>query len=135
MSNVTSPSRKSFMLFFRNSGPDTYAHLPPEEKQAYLSKWNEWYDSLAKEGKAVEGSPLVLNTRLVSGAGGARVIDGPFVEGKEIVGGYVKLLAGSLDEATQAARRHPGLEHGMIIEVREFVDACELGMAARGRPR
>lgn len=120
------------MLFFRNSGPETYAHLPDEKKQEYLSKWNAWYDGLAKEGKAVEGSPLVLSTRLVSGTGGTRVIDGPFVEGKEIVGGYVKLLAASLDEATAAAQRHPGLEYGMVIEVRQEVDFCELGMGARG---
>ena len=134
MSTLTSPDRrKSYMLFFRNSGPETYSHLPEEQKQDYLTKWNAWYDKLAQDGKAVEGSPLVLATRTVSGSGGSRVIDGPFVEGKEIVGGYVKLLASGLEEATRAAQEHPGLEHGMIIEVREAVDACELGMGARGK--
>lgn len=120
-----------FLLLFRNSGPETHAHLSPAERQDLVTRWNAWYDGLAATGRATEGQPLELETRLVSGPGGARVVDGPFAEAKEAVGGYVKLLVASLDEATAIARSHPGLAHGLIIEVRAMTVACHLGVTHR----
>lgn len=94
-----------------------------------MTRWNAWYDGLAAEGKAVEGQPLELDsTRLVSGSGGERVVDGPFAEAKEAIGGYVKLMVGSLDEATEIAQQHPGLEYGLEIEVRQMTANCHLGV-------
>ncbi len=54
--------------------------------------------------------------------------DGPFAEAKEAIGGYVKLLVSGLDEATEIAQRHPGLEYGLIIEVRGMDHECHLGV-------
>jgi hypothetical protein len=119
-----------YLLFFRNSGPETHAHLSPEERQQLVLRWNAWYDGLAAQGKAVEGQPLELETRIVSGAGGSRVIDGPFAEAKEAIGGYVKLMVSGLEEATAIARRHPGLPYGLIIEIRQMTDTCHLGVTA-----
>lgn len=120
-----------YLLFFRNSGPETHAHLSPEQRQQLMTRWNAWYDDLAAKGKALEGQPLELETRIVSGPGGERVTDGPFSEAKEAIGGFVKLLAGSLDEATEMAQRHPGLEYGLVIEVREVTASCHLGVTRR----
>jgi hypothetical protein len=119
-----------FILLFRNSGPETHQHLSAHERQQLMVRWNAWYDKLAAEGKATEGQPLELDTRLVSGPRGERVTDGPFAEAKEAVGGYVKLLVSSLDEATAIAQRHPGLAYGLIIEVRQMMDTCHLGVTA-----
>ena len=119
-----------YMLLFRNSGPENYQHLSPEQRQQLMSRWNAWYDGLAAQGKAVEGQPLELETRIVSGPGGERVIDGPFAETKEAIGGYVKLMADSLEEATQIAQQHPGLAYGLRIEVRQLTDTCHLGVSA-----
>jgi hypothetical protein len=119
-----------YMLLFRNSGPENYQHLSPEQRQQLMSRWNAWYDGLAAQGKAVEGQPLELATRIVLGPGGERVIDGPFAETKEAIGGYVKLIASSLEEATQIAQRHPGLAYGLRIEVRQLTDTCHLGVSA-----
>jgi hypothetical protein len=118
------------MLFFRNSGPETHQHLSPAQRQQLVTRWNAWYDSLAAQGKAVEGQPLELETRLVSGNGGARVVDGPFAEAKEAIGGYVKLMVSGLEEATEIARQHPGLAYGLIIEVRSMTASCHLGVTA-----
>jgi hypothetical protein len=118
------------MLFFRNSGPETHQHLSPAQRQQLVTRWNAWYDTLAAQGKAVEGQPLELETRLVSGAGGARIVDGPFAEAKEAIGGYVKLLVSGLEEATEIARQHPGLAYGLIIEVRSMTANCHLGVTA-----
>jgi hypothetical protein len=125
---ATNPSSSAYMLFFRNSGPETHQHLSPEQRQQLVTRWNAWYDGLAAQGKAVEGQPLELETRLVSGAGGARVVDGPFAEAKEAIGGYVKLLVSGLEEATEIAQRHPGLAYGLIIEVRSMTVSCHLGV-------
>jgi len=124
MENTATP----YMLFFRNSGPETHQHLSPAQRQELMMRWNAWYDELAATGQAVEGQPLELETRLVSGRGGERVTDGPFAEAKEAIGGYVKLFAQSLEEATAIAQRHPGLEHGLIIEVRQLTENCHLGV-------
>lgn len=118
-----------YLLLFRNTGPETHQHLSPQERQQLVLQWNAWYDGLAAEGKAVEGQPLEMTTRVVSGPGG-RVVDGPFAEAKEAIGGYVKLLVDGLEEATEIARRHPGLAHGLVIEVRPLTDSCHLGVTA-----
>ena len=115
----------SYILFFRNSGPENYQHLSADQRQQLMTRWNAWYDGLARTGKAVEGQPLELETRVVTGE---RVTDGPFAEAKEAIGGYVKLLVGSLEEATEIAQQHPGLEHGLIIEVRQMTESCHLGV-------
>ena len=121
-------NRTPYMLLFRNSGPENYQHLSPDQRQELMTRWNTWYDALARDGKAVEGQPLELETRVVSGARGERVTDGPFAEAKEAIGGYVKLMVSDLDEATEIAQRHPGLPYGLIIEVRELTASCHLGV-------
>lgn len=128
MSTEPTPPPAPYMLFFRNSGPETHQHLSPEQRQQLVTRWNAWFEGLVAEGKAVEGQPLELETRIVSGAGGARIVDGPFPETKEAIGGYVKLLVSGLEEATAIAQRHPGLAYGLIIEVRQMTPDCHLGV-------
>jgi len=130
MEPPTPPAQAPYLLFFRNSGPETHQHLSPEQRQQLVTRWNAWYDGLAAEGKAIEGQPLELETRVVSGTGGSRVVDGPFAEAKEAIGGYVKLLVSGLDEATEIAQRHPGLAYGLVIEVRSMTASCHLGVTA-----
>jgi len=129
----TNPTPAPYLLLFRNSGPENHQHLSPEQRQQLVTRWNAWYDNLAAQGKAVEGQPLELETRLVSGASGARVVDGPFAEAKEAIGGYVKLMVSDLAEATAIAQQHPGLAYGLIIEVRSMTATCHLGVTAGHR--
>ena len=125
---ATPPASKSFMLLFRNTGPENHAHLSPEQRQQLVTQWNAWFGGLVADGRAVEGQPLELETRVVSGVGGSRVIDGPFAEAKEAVGGYVKLLVADMAAATAIAQQHPGLAYGMLIEIREMTPHCHLGV-------
>jgi hypothetical protein len=122
-------SATPFILFFRNSGPETHAHLSADERQQLMTRWNAWYDHLAAEGKAIAGTPLELETRIISGARGERVVDGPFAETKEAIGGYVMLMVNDLEEATAIAQDHPGLPYGLQIEVRRLADSCHLGVS------
>jgi hypothetical protein len=126
MEILSSPS--PYLLLFRNSGPETHAQLSSPEKKQLIDRWNAWYNGLAAQGKALDGRPLDLETRVVSGPGGARVTDGPFAEAKEAIGGYVVVLASGREEATEIARQHPGLAYGMVIEVRRMAEHCHLGI-------
>ncbi|HEY4247018.1 MAG TPA: YciI family protein [Lacunisphaera sp.] len=126
----THPASSPYLLFFRNSGPETHQHLSAAQRQQLVTRWNAWYDDLAAVGKAVEGQPLELETRIVSGIAGSRVVDGPFAEAKEAIGGYVKLMVSGLEEATEIARKHPGLTYGLIIEIRWMTAECHLGVNA-----
>lgn len=123
-----------YLLLFRNSGSENYAHLSAEQRQQLITRWVGWYDNLAKQGKAIEGQPLEMEeVRIVSGPGGARVIDGPFAEAKEAVGGYVKLMVADIEEATELARQHPGLQYGLQIEVRQMAQVCHLGVTSSAK--
>ncbi len=132
MATDSPASSSPYLLFFRNTGPEVYRPLSPAQRQALVNDWNAWFEGLLAEGKAVEGQPLELDTRVVSGPGGSRITDGPFPEAKEAVGGYVLLTTSDLGEATAIARRHPALAHGMVIEIRQLAPGCrELGVTTR----
>ncbi len=117
-----------YMLLFRNTGPEVFRPLSPTQRQQLINDWNAWFEALLADGRASEGQPLELETRVVAGPGGARVTDGPFPEAKEAIGGYVMLNVTTLEEATAIARKHPALAHGMIIEVRQLGGGCHLGV-------
>jgi hypothetical protein len=121
------------MLLFRNTGPEVFKDLSPEQRQALIAQWNGWFEALLAKGKAIEGQPLEIETRIVSGPGGSRITDGPFPEAKEAIGGYVTLLVSGMDEATEIACEHPALAHGMKIEVRALTPDCHLGVTTRAR--
>src|SRR5689334_18860872 len=89
----------SYLLLFRNAGPDAHAHLDARQREELTKQWNDWYDQLVKAGKVDHGRPLGLGGRVVSGKRGETVRDGPFAEGKEIVGGYFLLTVPTIDEA------------------------------------
>jgi hypothetical protein len=122
------PARSPFLLLFRNTGADNYRHLSPDQRQEVVQRWNAWFEGLVAQGKATEGQPLEDATRIVAGPGGSRVTDGPFPESKEAIGGYVKLMVRDLEEATAIARLHPGLEYGLVVEVRAMTPDCHLGV-------
>jgi hypothetical protein len=122
-----------YMLLFRNTGPEVFQHLSPAERQQLIAQWNAWFEGLVADGKAVEGQPLEIEIRVVSGPGGTRITDGPFPETKEAIGGYVTVMVGGLDEATAIAQRHPALAHGMKIEIRQLTPGCHLGVTTKAR--
>lgn len=130
------PTPKSpFMLLFRNAGPETHSHLSAAEKAAMAKKWNDWFEGLAAQGKVEHARPLELGGRVVSGPGGARITDGPYAEGKEVVGGYFFLTVADLDEATRIAQQCPGLAVGLTVEVRPVADVSPVLTEVKGRPK
>jgi hypothetical protein len=111
-----------FMLLFRNAGPETHGGLSAEARADLTRQWNTWVDGLVSAGKMQHGHPLGLQGRLVSGPGGKTVVDGPYAEAKEAVGGYLFLTVADLDEATRIAQQCPSLPLGLTVEVRPVAE-------------
>lgn len=89
----------------------------PAEMQQMYAKFNEWRERYQQN-----------LTDLGGRLGAGRLVapqpapDGPFVEVKELVGGYMIVSAASLDEAMQVARECPGLVRpGSGVEVIEII--------------
>jgi hypothetical protein len=113
----TSAKSAQFLLLFRHSeeGPDP----TPEQMEQIMGKWMAWMKGMGARGQFAGANRLQETGKVLRGPGGANLTDGPFVEAKEVVGGYVLITAPNLDAATAIARGCPGLEMGTtIVEVR-----------------
>lgn len=111
---------KEFMFIFRG-GDSRDANQSPEQMQAHMQRWMTWMDSLAKKGQLIAGQPLNKEGKVLKGTA-KKVTDGPFMEGKEIVGGYLLVKVSDLKEATELAKGCPILEFDSgIVEVREIM--------------
>ena len=88
----------------------------PAEMQAMYAKFNEWREKF--QANLVDLGGQLGDGRVEMHATAA---DGPFVEIKELVGGYMVVSASSLDEAVGIARECPGLlSPGAGVEVIEI---------------
>jgi hypothetical protein len=107
-----------FLCLQRNlPGGDREAEKPsPAQMQAMYAKFNEWREKF-------QTNLVDMGGRLGEGrlATSQPPPDGPFVELKEIVGGYMIVSAASLEEASEIARGCPGLVRpGSGVEVIEI---------------
>ncbi|MEM6471849.1 MAG: YciI family protein, partial [Planctomycetota bacterium] len=81
--------------------------------------WGDWMQSAASQSAQFEGGDgLQPGGKLVNSDG--LVSDGPYVESKEVVGGYNVLHAESYEVAVEVAKGCPILKMGGNVEVREF---------------
>jgi hypothetical protein len=111
---------KKYLYLFR-SGDARSMGLTPEETQAHMAKWQTWMGGLAAKEILVDGLPLASEGKRLVGKS-AVLTDGPYAEGKEVVGGYLIVKAGSLDEATDLAKGCPIFENDGSVEIRETMD-------------
>jgi len=112
------------MLLFR--GPHWDRELSTDELQQTMDKVMAWFEGLNECGRIKGAQPLGGQGRVISGTDGRFVVDGPFTETKEAVGGYLVLQADSLDEAVEIARSMPTLRYGISVEVRPILAECPI---------
>lgn len=114
-----------FVGFLRGT-EDAQSDLSPDEAQRTLERYLQWSADLEKAGNPPDGGALSYRGRVVRRkAGELDVTDGPFVEGTEILGGWIVVEASDLDEAEKIFSSHPHLEFGSI-EVRKIGEqGCE----------
>ena len=107
-----------FLLLFRGAAAGHGPVLSEDEREAQMQRWMNWLGDLTKQGKMLGAQPLEGSGKVVKGIG-KTIIDGPFAEGKEIVGGYLLCKANSWDEAVEISKGCPILEHEQgTVEVR-----------------
>ena len=117
------------MLLYRSD--EFYNRLSQQELQALMNENNAWIQGLTAQGKVKPGRALERKGAIVSGKNGRVVTDGPFVESKEAIGGYLLVDVETLDEAIAIAQSIPGLAYGGSIEVRPIAEECPLDVRAR----
>ena len=109
-----------FMYLFR-SNPEAYQSFSPEQMQRTVKKWMDWRESLEKNGHATEfGQRLDGTGKVVRGKAKA-VTDGPYVEVKDFIQGYLLVDARDMDQAVELAKGCPILESDGTVEIRSFV--------------
>ncbi len=97
--------------------------MTPDQLSAELGAYMAYTQDLAKAGVLVAGDELhpIATAKTVSAAGGKqKVVDGPFAETKEALGGYYLINVETLDDALAWAAKCPGARYGSI-EVRPVV--------------
>lgn len=86
-----------------------------DEIQSAIDRFYAWYERSLAEGRMKRGQRLGTEGRLVTRGA---VVDGPFTEAKEVIGGYWFVVARSLEEAAAIAAENPCLACGLVYEVR-----------------
>jgi hypothetical protein len=106
----------NFLFVYRQT-TDTFRKLAPEQMQQQMQKWQAWMNEGFQKGWMVNpGDGLKKEGRVVNGK---RVVtDGPFVEAKEIIGGFTVVQADTIDAAAEIAKGCPVLLTGGKVEVR-----------------
>jgi hypothetical protein len=120
----TETTTGEYMLLFR--GPHWDRGLSQQELQVAMDKVMSWFEELNTRGKIKAGQPLAAQGRTICGGNGGLVVDGPFAESKEAVGGYLMLRADNLNEAVEIARSAPMLKYGITVEVRPILAECPI---------
>lgn len=104
------------MLLFR--GSDVYQpDQSPENLQILKDKMMNWVIDLINKGLHVSSEPLQQVGKQVNGAN-KEIIDAPFGQAKQVVGGCTIVLAKNMDEAVELAKTCPILETNANIEIR-----------------
>ena len=109
-----------FVFLFRTSPEEERAVMgTPEQAQRALQVWLEWIRGLEAGGHLKSpGQPLATTGSVVRGNGGTLVTDGPFVEAKDIVLGFLVIEARDLAQAIELSRGCPMLAGNGSVEVR-----------------
>ena len=104
-------------LFIYRGGEDAMGKMTPEEMQKSMQQWGAWIGDAMQKGWMLDaGDGLKKEGRIVNAQN--VVTDGPFVEAKEIIGGFSIVQANTLDAAAELAKGCPGLLTGGRVEVR-----------------
>ncbi len=111
------PTQK-YLFLHRSQSGHGHGEPSPEQMQAMFAKWNAWKEKF-RDNIVDWGDKLKSEGKIVSASS---VSDGPFVEAKEIIGGFMIVSAESLERAVAIAKEMP-VGPGARIEIREMMGA------------
>jgi hypothetical protein len=103
-------------LFVYHGEPFDISKASPEMMQKTMSDWTKWIQQGFAEGWLLDpGDALGPAGRVVKNQ---EVTDGPFIETKELVGGYSVIEAPTIDHAVIFAKSCPASTDGGFVEIR-----------------
>jgi hypothetical protein len=105
-----------FMLLVRGKDPHSGS---PEELQQRMTAYIGWMQKMIAEGRYKGGQPLDEGEGRLLRDKNHVLTDGPFMDTKEMIGGFIIILANDIDEATDIAKTCPMLEY-FQLEVRKL---------------
>jgi hypothetical protein len=109
-----------YVLLIMDTPAEPSAGSP--EYGAWYAEVGAWYEKWGATGR-LDGGHQLQGTDSAKTVRSAGVTDGPFVETKEVLGGYSVIDADTIDEAVDIARTWPGVDRGWItIEVRPVIE-------------
>ena len=112
------------MLMYPGAKAETGA-IPDAEAVAAMMKYNE---ELVRAGVLLAGDglqPSAKGARIRSVSGKRTVIDGPFTEAKELIGGYWLIQVRSREEAIAWATRIPLADDDEMVELRQVYEMSD----------
>lgn len=116
-----------FMLLRMADDKTESGMLPDTEMIAVVGAYME---EMAAAGVLLgaEGlHPTSRGVRVAKKAGKPVIIDGPFAETKELIGGYCLIQVESLKDAIAWAERWPALDGDVVIEIRQLYEEADFG--------
>jgi hypothetical protein len=114
-----------------NGNEKAEAGMTSTEKEKMYAAMGKYNEELVKAGVMLAGEglhPTSKGKRVVFAGGKTRVVDGPFTEAKEVIGGFWLWQVKSMDEALEWARRCPAnQEHESNLELRPVYETEDFG--------
>ena len=117
-----------FMVLIKATEDSEAGVMPTTEQLTAMGKYNE---ELVNAGVVLAGAglhPSSKGARVRFSGKQCLVIDGPFIETKELIAGYGLWQCASLAEAIEWVKRSP-LDEGAEIEIRQVFDPADFGEA------
>ena len=111
MSN-TSAELSEYLVLSRGQWTEGVA---PQVIQRAIDDFYVWLERHEAQGRIQRGHRLGLEGKIVRKRA---IVDGPFSEAKEVIGGYWFVRARDLDEAAALSAENPCLEFGLEYEIR-----------------
>ena len=119
-------------LLMLNASEAGFANMTPQQQQQGLAAYKAYTEALVQAGVYVGSNrlrPVSTATTVKVVDGKTQVLDGPYADSKEQLGGYYLIDVPDLDAALSWAARCPGAGHG-TIEVRPI---WEMGQPAAAK--
>lgn len=116
---------KKFILLLHEDA-DAVKNLSPEQMQMMVGQHMKWSAELQENGSYVGGSGLDSNGKRIIGKE-ALVKDGPYIESKELIGGYYIIQSSDYSSAVEIAKGCPNHHWGGTTEVRYLMTPEDYG--------
>ncbi|MBI3579289.1 MAG: transcription initiation protein [Ignavibacteriales bacterium] len=115
---------EEFIILMRLDILTKEAQPSPEQMQVYMKMYHDWVGGIAAQNKFGGGKRLSTEGRVIKPSN--IITDGPYVEIKESIAGFIVIKANNFDEAVAVAKGCPILKgEGNSVEVRKIVTVHE----------